>query len=236
VTYVRHPTASPTRGLEALAMGCAVIVQQGSMLTLFVGEPEGVLTYNLEAENLGMAIRQILDRWPEYRRRAARGAELVRREFAPARVASQYFRFLTFLAARPRGRRMPYADGLHQKRLVLKDGWLPDFDFDFSLLLKRIGIYCHARLMTAVDAGPSSSHPYIDAARESVLYNHHRLRNGNSPCSEWLDSVCRSRARCRCASTSSASSSTSAERPSSTRRCGCWTRRSANRSTNGPST
>ena len=27
VTYVRHPTAMPTRGLEALAMGCVAIVQ-----------------------------------------------------------------------------------------------------------------------------------------------------------------------------------------------------------------
>ena len=102
VTYVRHPTAAPTRGVEALAMGCALVVQRGSVLTLYASEHQGVLTYDLEAGDLTSAVRYILDEWPEFQRRAERGAAAVRREFELSRVASQYLRFLTFLAARPR--------------------------------------------------------------------------------------------------------------------------------------
>ena len=72
---------------------------------------------------------------------------------------------------------------------MLKDGWLPDYDFDFGPVLKRTGQVCHTRFMTVVNAGPASSHAYLDAARESVLYNFHRARNGTVPCDEWLDSV-----------------------------------------------
>jgi hypothetical protein len=40
-TYVRHPGAMPTRGLESLAMG-RIAVQEGSALQIFLGENEGV--------------------------------------------------------------------------------------------------------------------------------------------------------------------------------------------------
>ena len=101
VTYVRHPTAMPTRGLEALAMGCAAIVQEGSVLTLYAGEREGVRTYDLERENLPAVISEVLADWAAFQQRAARGAALIRREFALPRVASQYFRFLTSLGSSP---------------------------------------------------------------------------------------------------------------------------------------
>jgi hypothetical protein len=190
VTYVRHPTATPTRGLESLAMGCAVLTQAGGMLTLYASEQEGVTTYDLNAADLPKALRHVLDHWPDFQSRAARGAELVRREFALPRVASQYMRFLTFLAARPRGPSRPrYADGLAQKRVVLANGWLPEYDFDDGLVLKRVGLGNYSRLMKEVEAGPATSHPYLDAARESVLYNFHRARNGRTPPTEWLRSV-----------------------------------------------
>jgi hypothetical protein len=190
VTYVRHPTAMPTRGLEALAMGCAAIIQEGSVLTLYAGEREGVLTYDLERDNLPDVIQAALNDWPGVQKRAAQGAELVRREFALPRVASQYLRFLTFLAARPRPQPRDNATApLVQKRLVLKDGWLPDYDFDNSLILKRTGLACHARFLEMIDSGSASSHAYIDAARESVLYNFHRVRNGIVPGGEWLEGV-----------------------------------------------
>ncbi len=149
-----------------------------------------MLTYDLERENLPSAIREVVDNWPAFQKRAALGAAVIRREFALPRVASQYLRFLTFLAARPRQRPAAgAAEGLFQKRLVLKDGWLPDYDFDNSPLLKRLGLACHARFLAEVNAGPTSAHPYLDAARESVLYNFHRARNGVIPCDEWLDAV-----------------------------------------------
>ena len=124
-TYVRHPGAMPTRGLESLAMGAAIVVQEGSVLQIFFGENEGVVTYDLEKENLPATIRRVLSQWPEFEQRAGRGAELARKEFNLARVASQYFRFLTFLASRPRGsRRMQPRERLDQKRSILVKGWV----------------------------------------------------------------------------------------------------------------
>src|SRR5262249_13724114 len=151
VTYVRHATATPTRGLEALALGCALVVQRGSVLTLYVGEAEGVRTYDLAAGDLTATLRDTLERWPEHSRRAARGADAVRREFSLARVASQYLRFLTFLAARPRPERPARPPArLYQKRAILQAGWLPEYDFSHGLILKRLGIANHARLMDAL--------------------------------------------------------------------------------------
>jgi hypothetical protein len=190
VTYVRHPTATPTRGLEALALGCALVVQRGSVLTLYAGEAEGVATYDLAAGDLTATVRDLLDRWPEVSRRAARGAEAVRREFALARVTSQYLRFLTFLAARPRSERPARPpERLYQKRPILKDGWLPDYDFRGGLTLKRLSLATHTRLMDAIERGPADSRLYLDAARESVLYNFHRVRAGDVPAGEWLTAV-----------------------------------------------
>lgn len=125
-TYVRHPDGMVTRGLEALSMGCAVVVQRGSVLNLYVGEKEGVLPYDFRTKGLAPAIRRILEDWPEFERRARKGAEVIRREFALSRVASQYLRFLTFLAAKPRGKRqIQPMERLDQKRSILQKGWLP---------------------------------------------------------------------------------------------------------------
>src|SRR5688572_570020 len=44
-TFIRHPGAMPTRGLEALGMGCVVAVQEESALRLFGGESEGIVPY-----------------------------------------------------------------------------------------------------------------------------------------------------------------------------------------------
>ncbi|MCI0537652.1 MAG: hypothetical protein L0Z50_20750, partial [Verrucomicrobiales bacterium] len=124
-TYVRHPGAMPTRGLESLAMGAAIAVQEGSVLQLFLGEPEGVVTYDLEKETLPEALRRILSQWPDFEQRARLGAKVVRQEFDVARVAAQYFRFLTFLAARPRGPRQVQSRAcLDQKRSILLKGWI----------------------------------------------------------------------------------------------------------------
>jgi hypothetical protein len=190
VSYIRHATALPTRGLEALAMGCALVAQKDSVLGLYVGEQDGLLSYELEANNLGATIQHILANWPEFQRRARRGAQIVREEFSLTRVASQYLRFLTFLAARPRlPRREQPADRLVQKRCVLEKGWLPSYDFNTSPVLKRIGLRNHVRLRSQFDDKPQSSRPFIDAARESVLFNHHRALHRQIPINEWLESV-----------------------------------------------
>jgi hypothetical protein len=84
-----------------------------------------VSTYDLEKETLPEAIRRILSQWPDFEQRARLGSKVVRHEFDLTRVASQYFRFLTFLAARPRGQRqMQPRTGLDQKRSILLKGWI----------------------------------------------------------------------------------------------------------------
>ncbi|NQT03224.1 MAG: glycosyltransferase, partial [Planctomycetes bacterium] len=125
-TYTRSTAGMPTRALDALSMGCAAVVQKGSVLGLYLGEEHGVLTYELEANNLASTVRHILDHWSEFEQRARQGAEIVRREFALPRVTSQYLRFLTFLAAKPRGQRQTQpTEHLVQKRSVFRKGYFP---------------------------------------------------------------------------------------------------------------
>ncbi|MGH7172078.1 MAG: glycosyltransferase [Gemmataceae bacterium] len=187
ITYVRHPTALPTRGLEALAMGCALIVQEANVLTLFAGREQGVLTYQLDRNDLPEAVGVLLANWSDFAQRAEVGARLVREEFSLARVASQYLRFLTFLAARPRGPRSPCpTEGLYQKRCVLHKGWLPSENLKHSPVLQGLAIDNQRRLQAALAAVPASPHALIDLARESVLANCHRAEAKLIPVSQWL--------------------------------------------------
>jgi glycosyltransferase involved in cell wall biosynthesis/Flp pilus assembly protein TadD/GT2 family glycosyltransferase len=163
-TYVRYPGTVQARGLESLAMGAAIIVPSGCLMTLYVGEEEGVLTHDM-AEDIAPKIRYVLDNWDRFERRAQRGAEIIRREFAISRVASQYLRFLTFLAARPRGpRHMQPVEGLDQRQFTVWRGWTPPTPEAREARLARNLQAWHARL-------PSDPTPrtYIAIARELVL-------------------------------------------------------------------
>ena len=123
-TYIRHPGAMPTRGMESLAMGAAIAVQKESILRAYLGEEDGVLPYSLEDGDLPDVLRRIAREWDSFGPRAVRGAGRIRTEFKPSRAASQYFRFLTFLAAKPRGaREMVDPATLRQKRSILCKGW-----------------------------------------------------------------------------------------------------------------
>jgi len=125
-TFTRRPSNTPTRGLDALAMGCALVVPRGNVLNLFVGEETGVLSYSRDGEDLPEAIYRIVRNWPDFEPRSRRGAEIIRREFGTAKVGSQYLRFATFLAARPRPPRPKIQENeLDQRRLVKWKGWLP---------------------------------------------------------------------------------------------------------------
>jgi hypothetical protein len=188
ITYVRHPTALPTRGLEALAMGCALVVQEDSVLTLFVGEEQGVLTYQLGRNDLPATVRRIAEHWPDFARRAEAGARVVREEFALARVASQYLRFLTFLAAKPRAPRSRHApeEKLYQKRCVLQKGWLPSHDLYHSPILKDMAVQNNRQLQAALKRELLSPRAAIDLARESVLANYHRAEAKLIPVPQWL--------------------------------------------------
>jgi hypothetical protein len=181
-SFVRHAGAMPTRGLEALAMGCAIAVQEESALRLFGGESEGIVPYGPGTQRPAAAIAHVLARWSDYSVRARAGAAMVRREFALDRVASQYLRFLTFLAARPRAMR-PGADPdrLVQKRPVVHRGWLPSNRFGSGVLVTWAAA-TEARLERRL-ASEETPGLLNDLARERLLAHYHDQSH------EWLDTV-----------------------------------------------
>ena len=164
-TFVRHPGAMPTRGLEALSMGMAIAVQEGSSLSIFAGKNEGVLTYRPDGKGLKQVLEQIIENWPEFQIQAQRGMEMIRRDFALSKVASQYYRFLTFLAAKPRPERIKVcANDLKQKRMIISKGWLPG---DSSVMKKLLA--ANFKNWEKQGRDNFSAGDYIDLARELVL-------------------------------------------------------------------
>jgi hypothetical protein len=161
-TYVRRPGAMPTRGLESLALGCAVALQEESILNLFVGRHEGVATYGPNTGSLSGAVRSILENWREFEGAAQRGAEVIRAEFAMPRVASQYLRFLTFRAAAPRRQRQLVDSSLWcQKRVCVSRTWLPD-----SPVVRRRTMQANFRHLGRVAAIRPDAAVVVDMARE----------------------------------------------------------------------
>ncbi len=105
-TYVRqHPGTMPTRGLEALAMGCAVVTQKDCSLSLYYGSQDGVFSYEKDKQDLAAQIHRISDHWEELGQRLQKTAKTVRQEFNLSRCTSQFLRYATVLAAKPRARR-----------------------------------------------------------------------------------------------------------------------------------
>lgn len=123
-TYVRWPDGISTRGLESLAMGCALAVQEGSLLRLYVGEEEGVIPYR-SSQELPAQLMHIIRNWDQFQERALRGSRIVRDEFSKPRIIDEFLRFATVLAAKPRDRKakikssyLPYKDIMFFRGLV----------------------------------------------------------------------------------------------------------------------
>jgi hypothetical protein len=162
-THVRHSGAMPTRGIEALAMGCAILVQDDCVLGLYAGEELGVLAY--DADNIEPTVRKVLDYWPEFERRSSVGARFIRQEFDLRRTSSQYLRYLTFLAAKPRGQRELRSVGqLKQKRSILRKGWVIGGAKAYDALRKANLSAWESEI--SEHATPKA---YIDMAREIIL-------------------------------------------------------------------
>ena len=191
-TYVRHPGATSTRGLEALGLGCALVVQEESVLRLFVGKEEGVITYSYDKADLADKLIHITQNWSEYQAKAYKGAQIIREEFSTKKVASQYLRYLTFLAAKPgvtTQRKQVNHNRLFQKRTVLQKGWLPSYDFEKSEILKEIYQANSFKLENLEEALGSSSENVINIAREITLFHYHKTSLNILSTANWVKDV-----------------------------------------------
>ncbi len=78
--------------------------------------------------------------YPRYAEGARRGMRVVCDAFDPYRVASQYFRMATFLAARPRRPREPNPVRPQQKRPVAYKGWLQENGPQTNQAIRNAGL------------------------------------------------------------------------------------------------
>jgi len=163
-TYVRHPGSMPSRGIESLAMGCAVLTQEESALRLFAGEDEGVVAYHTDQDDLMASLKKITGDWETYRAAAQRGRAMVRTQFAQPQCVSQFLRFLTVRAALANQRDGRAAAQPHQKRVIASRGWVYPPSVNYALLKHNLK-EAEARHGQTEHAGPA-----INAARELDLY------------------------------------------------------------------
>ena len=185
-SYVRFGGIN-TRALESLAMGCALAVQKKSALPLFFQEQHGVHTYEPEQKDLTPMLADLLNRWPEVAPLAQHGAKTVRREFSSHRAKSQFLRFLTFLAAKPRASRQAAVHSLlNQKRSVLRRGHCYSFQLNFSMLRHNT-----KRWDRALPSATTPQHA-IDLAREMELFTAADLNLAiqNSSTAEAKETLC----------------------------------------------
>lgn len=126
VAYYRRYAGVVTRGIEGAAMGCVTLVPVGSVLNLYTKPESRLIEYDPASEDLGKKVKDILANYVAHYERALKTASSIRTAFAPTLVGSQYLRFCTYLAARPRPRRRPIAPRMLDRRhLVILKGWLP---------------------------------------------------------------------------------------------------------------
>lgn len=181
LTYYRRPGGTVTRGLDALAMGCAALVQPKSVLKLFLDERYGLFSYDFEKNDIRDTVKRILGRWEDGVAEGAQmGAAIIRHEFDKTRVVSQYLRFLSFLAAKPGKEDRSATNGryLAQKRLVFSRG-LP-CPPEVRKHIREMSLKC----VSKTGEGFSGYRSYIDAARECVMEIADRFAgssNGNDP-------------------------------------------------------
>jgi hypothetical protein len=163
--FCRHTGGMLTRAMEALSMGSIALVHEGSVHTLWAGEEDGVFTYD-QAIGPAPEIRRILADYPRYERGLQKAQTKIREEYEPKAVASQYFRYCAYLAARPRGKRRDTAEAPYRKRVAFWRGWVPG-NGDPAVL----DSFCKTTSSSIRQAYETSGDPSLlnDAARELAL-------------------------------------------------------------------
>ena len=163
--FLRLSGATSTRALESLNNECATLVQNDSVLLLYLGPEEGVFPYNPERGDLTDVIQSVLGQWDEVEKCAARGAAMIREHFCLERVASQFFRYLAFVASSQGDRAQgSTGQGLVQKRIAVAKSWLPG-----NKIILRDIVHRHLEQWQQAAQGAPSSLEIIDAVRESTL-------------------------------------------------------------------
>ncbi len=176
-TYVRRPGAMPTRGMESLAMGCALALQEESVLWLYVGKEHGVVPWGPTTQSLGAALRTIRSGWDHFGPAAQRGARHVRRALALSRTAPQYLRFLLFQAAlhdaaRPAAPLARPSVVPCQQRLCVSRTWLPP-----TPVARRRAMQSNFRGLGARFAAHTAPATLLQMARELLCeYAHYHER------------------------------------------------------------
>ncbi|MFT3869114.1 MAG: glycosyltransferase [Nibricoccus sp.] len=161
--YVRFDGSMPTRGMEALAMGNALIVQKGCSLPAYFGEEDGVFTCDYSSAELPALIEKISKNWPDVAPQAERGARRIREEFSMRKVTSEYLRFLTVLAAMAPRREKHALGDTRSKRSVISVGWTHDSDYYLESLA--------AMSRNFADTAWFSPTAINDFARELLLFH-----------------------------------------------------------------
>ncbi len=163
LSYVQHSDGMPTRALESLAQGSAVMVQRDCPLLLWCGEEEGLVAYQSESDFVS-GVRKILNNWELFEQRAKRGAMIVRDEFLEGKIVSENLRFLTFLASNAYAPREPRdSQDLMQKECMFFRGSNPQRKIRDRRLEINLG-----RFETLADS-LKDENTYLDTARELVL-------------------------------------------------------------------
>lgn len=147
VSYYRRPGGMVTRGIEAVCMGCVVLLQEGSVLTLYAPDSHGIVSYDSTPAGLVRAIVEALPQMPRLQRQAAAAVDHFRSVFAGPAVASRFLRSMavTSVLFPPAGR--PASSPLVQKRNMFWKGWQPGGgNLDFADRLAETNIARWAEL------------------------------------------------------------------------------------------
>lgn len=169
IAFVRHPGTMPTRALDGLGAGCVSLVQDKSILQLYIPPGNGLLPYDPEdPTHLTSQIRAVLADYDRFHWEAEQGRLGGLDRFRPATVASQYYRFCTVIAAlRPPPAERPPSPSpwLLQKRPCCYKCWLPD-----SRELHELVREYDERVETLVEQGAPAHALHNGTAREYLAF------------------------------------------------------------------